>query len=146
MTLVDTVIRNDGTDFHPDGLDAVRINLSAVERRVASLGGRRTVKKQWQAAWLLRAVSCIDLTSLAGDDTPGRIKRLCAKARQPVRSDVLQALGAADLNLTTGAVCVYHEMIETAVASLAGTRYTGCSGINRLSRRAVPTGDPAAGD
>lgn len=134
LTLVDTVIRNDGTDFHPDGLDAVRINLSAVERRVASLGGRRTVKKQWQAAWLLRAVSCIDLTSLAGDDTPGRIKRLCAKARQPVRSDVLQALGAADLNLTTGAVCVYHEMIETAVASLAG------SGIPVA---AVSTGFPA---
>ena len=134
LKLVDSVIRNAGTDFHLDQLDAVRVNLSAVERRVAALGGRRTVKKQWQAAWLLRAISCIDLTSLAGDDTPGRIKRLCAKARQPVRKDILAALDCTDLNLTTGAVCVYHEMVETAVAALAG------SGIPVA---AVSTGFPA---
>ena len=134
LSLVDSVVRNAGSDFHPAGLDAVRINLSALERRVSSLAGRRTVKKQWQAAWLLRAVSCIDLTSLAGDDTPGRIKRLCAKARQPVRADILASLGATDLNLTTGAVCVYHEMVATAVAALEG------SGIPVA---AVSTGFPA---
>ena len=134
LMLVDSVVRNAGCDFHTDGLDGVRINLSALERRVASLGGRRTVKKQWQAAWLLRAVSFIDLTSLAGDDTPGRIKRLCAKARQPVRADILASLGATDLNLTTGAVCVYHEMVATAVAALEG------SGIPVA---AVSTGFPA---
>ena len=134
LMLVDAVPRNTGCDFHLDGLDAVRVNLSAIERRVAALGGRRTVKKQWQAAWLLRAISFIDLTSLAGDDTPGRIKRLCAKARRPVRQDILEALGVTDLNLTTGAVCVYHEMVETAVAALQG------SGIPVA---AVSTGFPA---
>ncbi len=132
--IVDTHTRNGGTDFHGEAVDAVRINLSAVQRRVATLGGRRTVKKQWQAAWLLKAISCIDLTSLAGSDTPGRIKRLCAKARNPVRRDILQAMGATELKLTTGAVCVYHEMIEPAVTALAG------SGIPVA---AVSTGFPA---
>jgi deoxyribose-phosphate aldolase len=134
LILVAPHIRNTGTDFQIDPVDAVRINLSAVQRRVATLGGRRTVKKQWQAAWLLKAISCIDLTSLAGDDTPGRVKRLCAKARNPVRKDILAALGATELNLTTGAVCVYHEMIETAVAALEG------SGVPVA---AVSTGFPA---
>ncbi|MEH6593444.1 MAG: deoxyribose-phosphate aldolase [Halioglobus sp.] len=134
LMLVDKHIRNCGTDYQLDPVDSIRINLSAVQRRVSTLGGRRTVKKQWQAAWLLKAISCIDLTSLAGDDTPGRIKRLCAKARNPVRKDILQALGATDLNLTTGAVCVYHEMIETAVAALEG------SGVPVA---AVSTGFPA---
>ena len=134
LMLVDTRIRNAGTDFQVDPVDAVRVNLSAVQRRVASLGGRRTVKKQWQVAWLLKAISCIDLTSLAGDDTPGRIKRLCSKARNPVRSDILEALDASRIELTTGAVCVYHEMIETAVAALEG------SGVPVA---AVSTGFPA---
>jgi deoxyribose-phosphate aldolase len=132
--LVETHTRNSGTDFSVDPVDAVRINLSAVQRRVATLGGRRTVKKQWQVAWVLKAISFIDLTSLAGDDTPGRIRRLCAKARNPVRKDILAALGATELKLTTGAVCVYHEMIEPAVAALAG------SGVPVA---AVSTGFPA---
>ncbi len=134
LTLVDNIARNTGTDFNVDWVEAVRVNLTAVERRVATLGGRRTVKKQWQAAWLLKAISCIDLTSLAGDDTPGRIRRLCAKARQPVRRDILQALGVADMGVTTGAVCVYHAMVETAVAALQG------SGVPVA---AVSTGFPA---
>jgi len=127
-------VRNTGTEFHIEPVDSIRINLSAVQRRVATLGGRRTVKNQWQAAWLLKAVSCIDLTSLAGDDTPGRIKRLCAKARQPIRGDIVAALGVKHLKLTTGAVCVYHEMIATAVGSLAGTS---------IPVAAVSTGFPA---
>ncbi|MGI9284900.1 MAG: deoxyribose-phosphate aldolase, partial [Pseudomonadales bacterium] len=134
LTLVNKIPRNAGTDFHADWVQGVRVNLTAVERRIATLGGRRTVKKQWQAAWLLKAISCIDLTSLAGDDTPGRIQRLSAKARQPVRRDILQALGVADIGLTTGAVCVYHSMIETAVDALQG------SGIPVA---AVSTGFPA---
>ena len=134
LALVDNIPRNPGTDFHADWVQDVRINLSAIERRVATLAGRRTVKNQWQAAWLLRAISCIDLTSLVGDDTPGRIHRLCAKARQPVRRDILQALGAADMGITTGAVCVYHAMLETAVDALQG------SGIPVA---AVSTGFPA---
>ncbi len=133
-TLIDNMTRNPGTEFHADWLQDVRVNLSAVERRVATLGGRRTVKNQWQAAWLLKAISCIDLTSLVGDDTPGRIHRLCAKARQPVRHDILQALGVADMGLTTGAVCVYHGMIETAVNALQGSA---------IPVAAVSTGFPA---
>ena len=101
-----------------DWVNDVRVNLSAVERRAASLVGRRTVKKQWQAAWLLKAASCIDLTTLAGDDTAGKVRRLCAKARQPVRSDLLEAIGVADLGLTVGAVCVYPTMVPVAVGAL----------------------------
>jgi deoxyribose-phosphate aldolase len=113
--------RNPGIPLDPDWIGGVRVNRSAVERRASTLGTRRTVKKEWQAAWLLRAVSCIDLTTLSGDDTPGRVRRLCAKARQPVRQDILEALGAGDLGLTTAAVCVYHEMVGTAVEALDGS-------------------------
>jgi deoxyribose-phosphate aldolase len=112
----------------------IRVNRSAVERRGATMGTRRSVKKEWQAAWLLKAISCMDLTTLAGDDTPGRVRRLCAKARQPVRRDILDALGMGDAGLTTGAVCVYHSMISTAVRALEGTS---------IPVAAVSTGFPA---
>lgn len=115
-------------------VNSVRVNRSAVERRTATLGGRRTVKKDWQAAWLLRAISCMDLTTLAGDDTAGTVQRLCVKARQPIRGDLVEALGIGDLHLTVGAVCVYHTFVQTAVAALRG------SGIPVA---AVSTGFPA---
>lgn len=130
----DRPARNMGTPFHADWVDGIRVNLSAVERRIASLPGRRTVKKEWQAAWLLKAISCIDLTTLSGDDTPGRVARLCAKAKQPVRPDILAKMGLEDFKLTTGAVCVYHEMIEPARKALKG------SGVPIA---AVSTGFPA---
>ncbi|VAW14063.1 Deoxyribose-phosphate aldolase [hydrothermal vent metagenome] len=126
--------RNPGVAFDAGWIEDVHVNLSAVERRCASLPGRRSVKKDWQAAWLLKAITCIDLTTLSGDDTPARVRRLCAKAKMPVRGDVLEALGVAHLGLTVGAVCVYHEMVETAVEALAG------SGIPVA---AVSTGFPA---
>lgn len=126
--------RNSGMPLDVDWVRQVRVDRSAVERRTQSLLGRRTVKKQWQAAWLLRAIACMDLTTLAGDDTPGRVQRLCAKARQPVRPEIIRALGAESLGLQVGAVCVYHEMIEPAVHALAG------SGIPVA---AVSTGFPA---
>ncbi|MGN8158113.1 deoxyribose-phosphate aldolase [Salinisphaera sp. SWV1] len=112
----------------------VQINTAAALRRSATLGTRRSVKKIWQVAWDLKAIACMDLTTLAGDDTPGRVKRLCAKARRPVRSDLLEALGCADLGLTTGAVCVYPTMVGPAVKALSG------SGIPVAS---VATGFPA---
>ncbi len=112
----------------------IRINRSAVERRAATIPTRRTVKTAWQAGWLLRAISLMDLTTLSGDDTPGRVLRLCAKARRPVRQDVLDALGAGDLGLTVAAVCVYHAFVDTAVKALDG------SGIPVA---AVSTGFPA---
>lgn len=131
--MIDTLV-NQGTIFHGDWLDGIRVNKSAVERRTSSLGGRRAVKKDSQIAFMLKAISCIDLTTLAGDDTPGRVRRLCGKARHPVRDDILEAFGLADMRLTTGAVCVYHEMVEEAVAALEG------SGIPVA---AVSTGFPA---
>src|SRR5947209_18847507 len=109
-------------------------NRSAAERRATTLPARRTVKKAWQAAWLLRAVTCLDLTTLQGDDTPGNVRRLCAKARQPVRQDILERLGATHLPITVGAVCVYHNLVEPAVEALEG------SGIPVA---AVSTGFPA---
>jgi deoxyribose-phosphate aldolase len=102
-----------------DWVKAIAVNKSAVERRVATLAGRRTVKKEWQAAWLLKAITCIDLTTLSGDDTEGKVQRLCAKAKSPVRADLLEALGVTDI--TVGAVCVYPTMVGNAVRALNGT-------------------------
>src|SRR5690606_33676928 len=125
---------NPGVPFSPDPVDSVRVNLSAAERRTSALAGRRTVKKDWQAAWLVRAIQCIDLTTLNGDDTAGRVRRLCAKARQPLRPDLQEALGLSGRSITTGAVCVYHRFVATAVEALDG------SGIPVA---AVSTGFPA---
>ncbi len=124
--------RNPGMALDLDWVANVQVNTSAVERRTGSLGGRRSVKKEFQAAWLLKAISLIDLTTLSGDDTAGRVKRLCAKARQPVRPEMLDTLGLP--GLTVGAVCVYHEMVETAVRALEGTN---------IPVAAVSTGFPA---
>jgi deoxyribose-phosphate aldolase len=126
--------RNPGTKFDPAPVRDVRINRSAIERRAATIGTRRTVKKDWQAAWLVHAVKTIDLTTLSGDDTVGTVKRLCAKARQPIQQQLLSDLGLPDLKLHTGAVCVYHTFVSTAVEALAG------SGIPVA---AVSTGFPA---
>jgi deoxyribose-phosphate aldolase len=104
-----------------DWVAGAHVNKSAVERRVETLPKRRTVKKDWQAAWLLRAVTCIDLTTLAGDDTPGRVRRLCAKARQPIRTDMLARLGLDGEKITVGAVCVYPSRVKDAVEALRGT-------------------------
>ena len=124
--------RNAGMALDMDWVMGAQANTSAIERRTKSLPGRRSVKKEYQAAWMLKAITMIDLTTLSGDDTAGRVKRLCAKARQPVRADILEALGMP--NITTGAICVYHDMVETAVDALAG------SGIPVA---AVSTGFPA---
>ena len=128
------IVRNAGTALDLGLINGLRANRSAIERRCATLGGRRTVKKEHQAAWLLKAITCMDLTTLSGDDTEERVKRLCAKARQPISAELVAALGIGSLSLTTGAVCVYHEMVPTAVAALAG------SGIPVA---AVSTGFPA---
>ena len=124
--------RNPGMALDLDWVSAVQANTSAIERRCATLGGRRSVKKDHQAAWLLKAISLIDLTTLSGDDTKGRVQRLCAKARQPVHPDMLAALGMP--GLTVGAVCVYHDMVETAVRALEGSH---------IPVAAVSTGFPA---
>ncbi|KCV81426.1 deoxyribose-phosphate aldolase [Actibacterium atlanticum] len=127
-----TLTRNPGLPLDMDWVMAAQANTSAIERRAKTLPGRRSVKKDYQAAWLLKAVTLIDLTTLSGDDTVGRVRRLCAKARQPVRADLLDAVGMGPI--TTGAVCVYHDMVETAVAALAGTN---------IPVAAVSTGFPA---
>src|SRR6059036_3440505 len=113
--------RNPGTALDLDLVRALRINRSAVERRAATIPTRRTVKKEWQAAWLLRAITCMDLTTLQGDDTPGNVLRLCAKARRPLRPDLVEALGVAHLDIKVGAVCVYHALVPTAAQALAGS-------------------------
>jgi deoxyribose-phosphate aldolase len=125
---------NHGIPLNLDWIKDVRVNTSAVERRAQTLVTRRTVKKEWQAAWLLRAITCIDLTTLQGDDTPGNVLRLCAKARAPLRRDLVQALDVESLGITVGAVCVYHALVPTAVRALEG------SGIPVA---AVSTGFPA---
>jgi deoxyribose-phosphate aldolase len=125
---------NPGTPLDLEVIRALRVNRSAVERRATTIPTRRTVKKQWQAAWLLRAITCIDLTTLQGDDTPGNVRRLCAKARRPLGDDLVEALGVGHLGITVGAVCVYHAYVPVAVEALAG------SGIPVA---AVSTGFPA---
>ena len=126
--------RNPGMPLELDWVEEVRVNRSAVERRAATLRTRRTVKKEWQAAWLLRAVTLMDLTTLSGDDTPGRVRRLCAKARRPVRADLLEAMHAEQLPIRVAAICVYHMFVQTALEALEG------SGIPVA---AVSTGFPA---
>ena len=126
--------RNPGMSLDLDWVMGAHVNKSAVERRVETLPKRRTVKKDWQAAWLLRAVTCIDLTTLAGDDTPGRILRLCAKAKQPIRPDMLAQLGLDGEKVTVAAVCVYPNRVHEAAQALKG------SGIPVAS---VATGFPA---
>jgi len=116
-----TALRNPGFPLDLDWVERVRMNRSALERRAATIGTRRTVKKDWQAAWLLKAITLIDLTTLNSDDTAGRVERLCAKARHPVRADILEGLGVADLHIQPGAVCVYHSFVSTAVHALEGT-------------------------
>ncbi len=129
-----TLTPNHQTPLDLGIVEDVRINTSAVERRAAQVSTRRTVKKDYQAAWLLRAIACMDLTTLSGDDSAERVKRLCAKARHPLADRLVTALGIADLRLTVGAVCVYHAFVETAVKALEG------SGIPVA---AVSTGFPA---
>ncbi len=126
--------RNPGTPLDLGWVQSSHINRSATERRAATLGTRRTVKKDYQAAWLLKAITCIDLTTLSGDDTPSNVHRLCAKARQPARQDILDALGVGDKNITVAAVCVYHRRVRDAVQALKGTN---------IPVAAVSTGFPA---
>jgi deoxyribose-phosphate aldolase len=128
------LLPNRGVPLNLDWVEDARVNTSAVERRVESLTKRRTVKKDWQAAWLLRAISCMDLTTLSGDDTEQRVLRLCAKARQPVQQSIMKQLGLEDFRLKVAAVCVYHSFVETALRALEG------AGINVA---AVSTGFPA---
>lgn len=132
--MADTHIRNPGIPLDLGWVEQSPVNLSAVERRVATMTKRRSIKKEWQVAWLLRAITCIDLTTLAGDDTPSNVKRLCAKARNPLRQDIIDALDIQDLHIQTGAVCVYHMRIPDALEALKGTN---------IPVAAVSTGFPA---
>ncbi len=137
-----TLAPNRGTSLNLDWLEQVRVNTSAVERRAATLVTRRTVKKDWQIAWMLRAITCMDLTTLSGDDTEERVRRLCAKARQPIRHEIVEKLGIAGLGIHVGAVCVYHVFVEAARQALEGTKIpvaavsTGFpTGLNPLEER-----------
>jgi deoxyribose-phosphate aldolase len=128
------LLQNTGIPFNLDWVRDVRVNTSAVERRAQSQTARRTVKKEWQAAWLLRAITCMDLTTLSGDDTDDRVRRLCAKGRHPIQAEVEQKLGIEELQIKVAAICVYHTFVETALHALEG------SGILVA---AVSTGFPA---
>lgn len=128
------MLANKGIPLNLDWVRAVRVNTSAVERRAQTQTARRTVKKEWQAAWLLRAITCMDLTTLSGDDTDERVRRLCAKARHPVQAEIEHKLGIEKLGIKVAAICVYHTFVETALAALEGC------GIHVA---AVSTGFPA---
>ena len=132
--MISTAKRNPGIPLDLGWVRDTAVNHSATQRRAKTLASRRSVKKAWQAAWLLRAITLIDLTTLAGDDTPGKVRRLCAKARQPLRQDIIDGLGVGELNLKAAAVCVYHQRVAASVAALKG------SGIPVA---AVSTGFPA---
>ena len=143
--------RNPGISLDLDWVDAVRVNRSAVERRCSTLVKRRSIKKEWQAAWLLKAIRCMDLTTLSSDDTPGRVQRLCSKALRPLKQDLLDDLGIRSLKITVGAVCVYHALVETAVKALQGSGIpvaavsTGFPhGLNPMPRRIEEIQDSVA--
>ena len=128
------LLRNSGIPLDLNWIQEVRVNTSSVERRTQTQVARRTVKKDWQAAWLLRSISCMDLTTLSGDDTDERVRRLCAKGRHPIQQELVEKLGIAKLDVTVAAICVYHTFVETALQALEG------SGIHVA---AVSTGFPA---
>ena len=128
------LLPNTGIPLNLDWVRDVRVNTSGVERRAQSMVARRTVKKEWQAAWLLRAITCMDLTTLSGDDTDERVRRLCAKGRHPLQQEIVEKLGIEELDIKVAAICVYHTFVETALAALEG------SGIHVA---AVSTGFPA---
>ena len=132
-------MNNPGTSLHLDWIENVTINLPAVNRRAATLPTKRAVKKQWQAAWLLRAVTCLDLTTLSGDDTSTNVQRLCYKAQHPIRGDLLEALGMENAGIQVGAVCVYPERVCDAVKCLAPKN----SGSLAIPVASVATGFPA---
>src|SRR5438045_2587074 len=115
------LVSNSGIPLDLNWVQEVRVNTSAVERRTQSQVARRTVKKDWQAAWLLRAISCMDLTTLSGDDTDERVRRLCAKGRHPISQELTKRLGIEELDIKVGAVCVYHRFVETARRALDGS-------------------------
>lgn len=116
---IESFPRNEGTALQPDAFEAIQVNLSAAERRASTLPARRSVKKEYQAAWLVKALTCIDLTTLAGDDTPDRVRRLCAKAKRPLSDELVEGLGLAASPPKVGAVCVYPTMVPSAVKALA---------------------------
>ena len=143
--------RNPGISLDLDWVEAVRVNRSAVERRCSTLVKRRSIKKEWQAAWLLQAIRCMDLTTLSSDDTPGRVQRLCSKALRPLKQELLDDLGIRSLKITVGAVCVYHSLVETAVKVLQGSGIpvaavsTGFPhGLNPMPRRIEEIQDSVA--
>jgi deoxyribose-phosphate aldolase len=127
-------LRNPGIDFSLDLISSISVNRSAVERRCANYGPRRSIKKENQAAWLLKAITLMDLTTLSGDDTVARVRRLCSKARQPISINLEKELGIESLNLSVAAVCVYHDMLDAAKQAIKD------SSINLA---AVSTGFPA---
>ena len=128
------LVSNSGIPLDLNWIQEIRVNTSAVERRTQSQVARRSVKKDWQAAWLLRAITCMDLTTLSGDDTEERVRRLCAKGRHPIQQELVAKLGIEQLGIQVGAICVYHTFVETALNALEG------SGIHVA---AVSTGFPA---
>ena len=128
------VIRNPGTDFRLDKISNIAINKSAVERRCTNYGTRRSIKKDKQAAWLLKAITLMDLTTLSGDDTDARVRRLCSKAKQPISNKLEKILGAESLDLSVAAVCVYHDMLASAKKALNNSK---------VNLAAVSTGFPA---
>ncbi len=143
--------RNPGISLNLDWLDSVQMNRSALERRCETLTKRRSIKKEWQAAWLLKSLRCMDLTTLSSDDTPDRVGRLCAKARQPLRLELIESLGLKTLKPLVGAVCVYHAYVETAVDALKKTGIpvaavsTGFPhGLNSMPRRIEEIKDSVA--
>ena len=128
------VTRNPGMDFKLDKISNIAINKSAVERRCSNYGTRRSIKKDKQAAWLLKAITLMDLTTLSGDDTDARVRRLCSKAKQPISNKLEKILGVESLNLSVAAVCVYHDMLASAKDALKPTE---------INLAAVSTGFPA---
>ncbi|XP_047246311.1 deoxyribose-phosphate aldolase isoform X1 [Girardinichthys multiradiatus] len=128
--------RNPGTVLDLEGLSKVTVNTQAVLKRAQHIQSLKVPKRQWQTAWLLKAVSCIDLTTLAGDDTPSNVHRLCVKAIQPVRYDLLKKIDMHDKGISTAAVCVYPSRVVDAVRSLKAAN-------SSLPVASVATGFPA---
>lgn len=100
---------------------AARVSPTALARRAAAVGRARRRSGRSEPELLARAVRLLDLTTLAGDDTPDHVARLAAAAARPLRDGLWDRLHLEGPPPTVASVCVYPALVPAAVAALRGT-------------------------
>lgn len=118
------------------------IDQVGVDERAAFFT-KRSIKNESKLDALYATISMMDLTTLEGADTPGRVRQLCAKARNPVSSGVYEQIAANPLARSipsVAAVCVYPNMVPYAVESLQGANIQVASVATAFPAGQLPIG------